>query len=149
MNAFSRFRKNESGAAMVEFALVFTFLLLPLIIGIMEFGRANWIKSAVTSAAREGTRYAIVHGFDSGALISDTAAISTYINTRARISPLNITTTYPDGNHNPGSRVQVQVSYAYTPVVRLFQASVGGRTVRIPFLTPRNITSTSRQIIAY
>jgi Flp pilus assembly protein TadG len=149
MNALSRFRDNESGAALVEFALVFTFLLLPLIFGVIEFGRANWIKSSVTSAAREGARYAIVHGFESGAAMTDTANISAYINTRAGISPINVTTTYVNGDHLPGSPVKVTVTYAYVPVIGNFQATIGGRTVRIPFLSARNITSSSQQIIAY
>jgi Flp pilus assembly protein TadG len=150
MNALSRFLRSETGGTLVEFALVFTFLLLPLIVGIMEFGRANWIKSTVTSAAREGARYALVHGSESGMAIGVVPdSVAAYVNQRARLSPLVIQTTYPDGTHIPGNRVQVQVTYAYTPVIRLFQASVGGRTVRIPFLTPRNITGTSRQIVAY
>ena len=150
MSCLQRFRDNESGAAMVEFAIVFVFMFLPLLFGALEFGRAAYIKSSVTSAAREGVRYAIVHGSTTGALPSDTAAISAYINTRARLTPLAITTTYTPANTNtPGSTVQVQVSFAYAPVVNLFQASIGGRTVRVPFLSARNITSTSQQIIHY
>lgn len=50
-----RFR-GESGAAAVEFALIATFLLIPLVVGIMEFSRAYNNQISLTSAAREGVR---------------------------------------------------------------------------------------------
>jgi Flp pilus assembly protein TadG len=52
-------RRGERGQALAEFALVLP-LLLVLIAGIIEFGRAWNIKQAVTDAAREGARYAVV-----------------------------------------------------------------------------------------
>jgi Flp pilus assembly protein TadG len=52
-------RLGERGQALAEFALVLPLLML-LIAGIIEFGRAWNIKQAVTDAAREGARYAVV-----------------------------------------------------------------------------------------
>jgi Flp pilus assembly protein TadG len=52
-------RKSARGQALAEFALVLPVLML-LIAGIVEFGRAWNIKQAVTDAAREGVRYAVV-----------------------------------------------------------------------------------------
>jgi Flp pilus assembly protein TadG len=52
-------RRGERGQALAEFALILPLLLL-LIAGIIEFGRAWNIKQAVTDAAREGARYAVV-----------------------------------------------------------------------------------------
>ncbi len=52
-------RRGERGQALAEFALVLPLLLL-LIAGIIEFGRAWNIKQAVTDAAREGARYTVV-----------------------------------------------------------------------------------------
>ncbi|MBM4608636.1 pilus assembly protein [Rhodococcus hoagii] len=49
-----RFR-SESGAAAVEFALVVPILLL-LVLGIIEFGRAYNIQNSLSAAAREGVR---------------------------------------------------------------------------------------------
>jgi Flp pilus assembly protein TadG len=48
-------RKNEKGQSLVEFALVVPLLLL-LVIGIFEFGRAWMTKNIMTGAAREGVR---------------------------------------------------------------------------------------------
>jgi len=52
-------RRGERGQALAEFALVLPLLLL-LIAGIIEFGRAWNIKQAVTDAAREGARFYVV-----------------------------------------------------------------------------------------
>jgi len=52
-------RKNEKGQSMVEFALVVPLLLF-LVVGIFEFGRAWMTKNLVTGAAREAVRmYAV------------------------------------------------------------------------------------------
>jgi Flp pilus assembly protein TadG len=55
----ARFLLNQRGQALAEFALVLPVLML-LIAGIIDFGRAWNIKQAVTDAAREGARYAVV-----------------------------------------------------------------------------------------
>lgn len=51
--------KNPHGQALVEMALVL-FLLLLLVIGIFEFGRAMYIKNTLTHAARAGARAGVV-----------------------------------------------------------------------------------------
>ena len=52
-------RTNERGQALAEFALVLPMLFMVLF-GIIEFARAWNIKQAVTDAAREGVRYAVI-----------------------------------------------------------------------------------------
>jgi Flp pilus assembly protein TadG len=47
----------------IEFAIVLP-LLLALVFGITEFGRALWTVNVMTSAAREGVRVAVVTGPD-------------------------------------------------------------------------------------
>jgi len=51
---------GSEGQAIVEFALVMPLLLL-LIIGVVEFGRAWNIKQVITDAAREGARIAVIY----------------------------------------------------------------------------------------
>jgi Flp pilus assembly protein TadG len=48
---------NDQGAAMVEFALVATMLLV-IVFGIIAFGRAYNAKTELTGAVREGARAA-------------------------------------------------------------------------------------------
>jgi Flp pilus assembly protein TadG len=51
--------RGESGQALVEMALILPVLLL-LVLGILEFGRAWNAKQVITDAAREGARLAVV-----------------------------------------------------------------------------------------
>jgi Flp pilus assembly protein TadG len=55
------FRRDDGGQALVEFALVLPVLLL-LILGLIDVARAVEEENTLAFAAREGTRYAIVHG---------------------------------------------------------------------------------------
>lgn len=52
------------GQALVEFVLVAPFFFL-LLLSIVEFGRAVYYIQILNNAAREGARYAIVHGHES------------------------------------------------------------------------------------
>ncbi len=54
---------GQSGAAIVEFSLVF-LLFLVLTIGLFEMGRAMWIYTTLSHAARQGARFAMVRGDD-------------------------------------------------------------------------------------
>jgi Flp pilus assembly protein TadG len=60
---FSPFRRKGSrrGQSVIEFALVLPILLL-VVFGITEFGRAFWTLNVLTQAAREGVRVAAVGG---------------------------------------------------------------------------------------
>jgi len=53
--------KHQQAQAMVEFALVLPILLL-LIVGIIEVGRAIFIYSSVVNASREAARYGSAYG---------------------------------------------------------------------------------------
>src|SRR4030042_1533872 len=53
--------RKEKAQTLVEFALVFPFILL-ITYGIIEFGRMMYIYAAVTGAAREGARYGAAVG---------------------------------------------------------------------------------------
>ena len=52
---------NDLGQSLVEFALVLPIFLL-VITGLFDLARAVWQENTLAYAAREGTRYAIVHG---------------------------------------------------------------------------------------
>jgi Flp pilus assembly protein TadG len=54
-----RARPGEKGAAAVEFAIILPLLLL-IIAGIVDFGRAFFTQVVLTNAAREGARAAVV-----------------------------------------------------------------------------------------
>jgi len=64
LSRLSRFfsdRGDERGQSLVEFALLLPLMLL-IITGLFDVARAVWEENTLAYAAREGTRYAIVHG---------------------------------------------------------------------------------------
>lgn len=54
-------RHDERGQSLVEFALLLPLMLL-IVTGLFDLARAVWQENTLAYAAREGTRYAIVHG---------------------------------------------------------------------------------------
>jgi hypothetical protein len=61
--------RSESGAQLVEFALVLPMLLL-VALGIGEFGILFQRYEVLTNAAREGARIAVLPGYDNNAVIT-------------------------------------------------------------------------------
>jgi Flp pilus assembly protein TadG len=66
---------KRRGVAIYEFAIV-CILCLMVLFGVVEFGRAIWIKQLMENAAREGARYAVVHTHD-----KTTADVQAYVRT--------------------------------------------------------------------
>ena len=118
---------------MVEFAVVAAFVFIPVVFGIVELGRLSWAKNTITAAAREGVRYAIVHGTASGA-VADSAAVATFVKGRTALSPIIVRSAWT-GSKDPGDTVTVRVDYTYTPLVKV----IPGKTIR----------GISKQIIAF
>jgi hypothetical protein len=53
------------GQSLVEFAMVMPIFLL-VVLAVFDLGRVVWALDATASAAREGARFAVVHGGSSG-----------------------------------------------------------------------------------
>ena len=112
--------QSEDGQALVEFALIFS-VLMGFVFGFMELCMMLYSYDMISESAREGTRYAIVHG--SSCLTSTNASCTTTVaNVNSYVSGLGwaspggkmiVATTYPDNNENQGSRVQVTVTYSF------------------------------------
>ena len=85
-----------------------------LIFGLIEFGRALFDYSMVSSLAREGVRYASVRGSTSGHAATATD-ISDYVKSKAVGLNVAVTTTWQPDNH-PGGTVSVQVQYTFRSV---------------------------------
>jgi Flp pilus assembly protein TadG len=54
-------REDDRGQSLVEFAILLPLMLL-IITGLFDVARAVWQENTLSYAAREGTRFAIVHG---------------------------------------------------------------------------------------
>ena len=57
----ARHRARASGQGLVEFSLVIPIFVV-MLFGIVDFGRVIWARNSLENAAREGARFAIVHG---------------------------------------------------------------------------------------
>lgn len=97
---------DERGQALAEFALVLPMILL-FIAGIIEFGRAWNIKQAVTDAAREGARYAVVQDPD----IESTDDVKAKIEERLALASIDSSIIAFSGDfHVAGGETTVTVS---------------------------------------
>lgn len=120
--------RAATGQALVETALVLPILVI-LLVGLFDVGRAIWLSNTLATAVREGSRYGVVHGALSGSPTGPGSAsytppdtdtvITARVRTYATGVPSNLTvqSTWPDGNANRGSRIVVTASFPFTPIL--------------------------------
>jgi Flp pilus assembly protein TadG len=129
---------RHRGQGIVEFALVLPVFLL-LTLGTIELGWLVYSNHTLTSATREGARYAMVNGERSGD-VADAVAVNEVIVERAGRLGDNVNSTFisfsPDAE--PGSEVTVRATYDYQPIVGMM---VG--------VSPMTLTSESTVIVQY
>jgi Flp pilus assembly protein TadG len=128
---------------MVEFMLSVIFLVL-LVVSILEVAAFIYTYSVLANAAKEGVRYAIVHGGNSGSpsgpgttvtassppcTSSNTSTSITNVQSRVRdfaafslhkisatgANAMNVYVCYLDGDNKLNSLVEVTVDYQYKP----------------------------------
>ena len=109
--------RGRRGSTMLEGALVMTTFVV-LLVGSMDFGRLGFAYNSVTYAAHLAARFAATSGSASGHAASvatiQANADSNLLGLDA--SKLTISVTWTP-NNNPGSQVQVVVSYGFQPLV--------------------------------
>jgi Flp pilus assembly protein TadG len=111
-----RFRRDQRGAAMVEFAIIAP-LLFALLFGIVDYGRLFFIYNNLTNAVREGARIGAVSGMTSADQTIVIAAVRSRINDRFRDSG-TVAITYPVTGVVRTARVQL-TNYPFKPVTFL------------------------------
>jgi len=143
-------RNGRRGATIVEFALFF-MLFLVVAVALMELGRGVWTYTTVAHAARQGARYAQVHG-SLYPIANGDSSIEQVVRTNAvGLDPQDVTVTtsweswdaangvwIQDNVNAQGSIVRVQVSYPF-------------RLVTGPLVLAQDtiqLRSTSRMIVA-
>jgi len=132
------FGRDERGATFVEFAIVSAIFIL-LVFGLIEFGIAYLARNTVTAAAREGARYAMVRGSDSGRL-ADTGSVAAFVRSRTSLSPIRVSTVWADATKKPGTIVNVNVQYTHRPMSPLAGLVLPDSVV---------LGSTSRMVIVF
>jgi Flp pilus assembly protein TadG len=108
-------RQDERGAAVVEFALVVPILLL-LVLGIAEFGRAYYIQASISQAAREGVRVMALQNSPAGAVAATQAAAQPLTLTNITVSP----NTCVASGSTPAATATVTVTHSFTFLSTLF-----------------------------
>jgi Flp pilus assembly protein TadG len=135
----SRRLGNESGQALMEMALLLPVLLL-IVLGIFEFGRAYHAKQVVQDAAREGARLAVVQD----PIITQDSVIAAVATRMSRSGipgtavTINFDTAPPPGGHwretGAMQQVYVGVDYRFGFFGPLLKAVTGSETMRIAAL---------------
>lgn len=155
-----RCRFEARGQSLVELALILPVLMLVLV-GILDFGRAFYAYNAISNAAREGARYGTIHptntdsdGFppyDGPETIEGKAVAQVFILDQEQF---RVRVRFPDPariddafcianpydpaclNSDPGSGdpIEVTVIYRFQPLTPLVSRLIGGGS----FLTLRS-----------
>jgi Flp pilus assembly protein TadG len=122
MKRIRHFLRSEDGAGMVEFAIA-SLVLMSMIFFVLEFGQATWRYNTIASLAKDGARWASLHGTN-GVTTADSAAVQDYVNGRSQGIVVIVRTSWPDGGSKAsGSRVQVTVEGNFTPRVSIIPHS--------------------------
>lgn len=143
-------RKSERGQSLIEFALTMALLLL-LLSGLVDLGRAIFTYMALREAAQEGAMYGSVYPTmtaniedrvmnssnvlqvlenDSG---SGTASLSFEGGEAVSAGEvIDISVSYPDGASCAGNGIRVGVEYSQFPLTMPFLgAIIGSQTINI------------------
>lgn len=111
-------RMRERGAAAVELAIILPLLLL-IIAGVVDFGRAFFTQVVLTNAAREGARAAVVDADWEGRALAATNGV-----------PKAVASAYPSAGCAPDSDITVTVTTEFDwlilgPAMSFFGVSGG------------------------
>lgn len=122
-----RNRRHDRGTVQIEFVLAFIVLMF-VIFWTWELVMAVYTYTVIADAAKEGVRYAIVHGTGNSNCsgpstgCGDTTGVNVInvVTDYAKyslhdISAMTVTVTYPDSSSDPPNRVRVTVAYTYVP----------------------------------
>ncbi len=127
--------QREDGSILIETALTFT-MMITMVLVIVECSMMVYTYSVIEEAAREGVRYASIHGADSASCSGPSTgcgdssgtnvvtAVTNYAGTYSgKLAGMNVTVTWPDGASTATSRVQVAIRYTYQPMFHFPGAS--------------------------
>ncbi|MGH7565200.1 MAG: TadE/TadG family type IV pilus assembly protein, partial [Gemmatimonadota bacterium] len=103
-----RLLPRDAGQSLAEFAILLP-VLMGVVIGIFEFGRAWNVDQVLTNAAREGGRLAVIQTSDQGDVLN---AVQSAL-TDAALDPSLATITVAGMDDGYGMQASVQIQYPY------------------------------------
>jgi Flp pilus assembly protein TadG len=98
-------RSSERGAVAVEFAILAPLLIM-LLLGIMEFGRAYNVQVSLSNAAREGVRVMAISNDQTAA---KTAAKNAAVALNPQLTDTNF--TFSPASCTSGAQMSVTIKY--------------------------------------
>lgn len=124
-------RKRQRGSALVEAGLTLV-VFLTTIFGLMDFGRMVWAYNLVSHAAREGTRYAMVHGKSSSspATAADIKNVVTQQAVGLDPNSMQVNVSWIPDN-KPGSAVKVALKYTFSSMTNFVGSGTFGSTLQV------------------
>jgi Flp pilus assembly protein TadG len=124
-------RKRQRGSALIEAGLTLV-AFMTVLFGIMEFGRMVWAYNLVSHAAREASRYAMVHGRNSSSPATADTIASVAKAQALGLNPASLTVAVswiPD--NKPGGAVKVAVQYSFAAATGLVGSGTFGSTSQV------------------
>jgi Flp pilus assembly protein TadG len=118
-------RRGKAGQTLVEFC-VCALVFFVLVFGVVDLARGVFAYNTLAHCAREGVRYAIVHGTNSTVSVGPTANDTTLASVvrgfagGLQTNNLTVLSSWPNGN-GTGAVVNVTVRYSFQPVTLFFQ----------------------------
>lgn len=128
-NIPQRIQGDQHGQAMMEFAFAF-IILISITLGIVDFGRAMYAKSAIDAASQEGVRRAIVTMQNSGVDVASTEAA-----VRDRMFGLDTSSASIDVTQSGPKMVDVTVTYDFRFVTPFIGSVLGGNNGMIQLVS--------------
>ena len=147
---FNKALNRQTGIATVEFAIVLP-LLLVLLLGVTEIGRAMIRYNALTKAAQEGARYAAAYALlgSTGVvdvtpqLLTEVRNVVVFGNTAGGGRPVlgGLQTAQVNVVDLGGDQVRVDVSYPYQPLIGPVLPNLGrGSSIATSFVMQASVT---------
>lgn len=116
-------KDSQRGAVAVEFALLLPILVV-LVMGIMEFGRAYNAQITLTHSARESVRSMAI---SNNPVAAKNRAVTTAVGLNPALSPANVaivTTASPNTACAPAATATVTISYSLPSLTGLFGSAI-------------------------
>lgn len=118
-------RRGEAGQTLVEFCIC-ALVFFMLVFGVVDLARGVFAYNTIAHCAREGVRFAVVHGTNNvvsvGPLDNDAtlASVVRGFATGLQTNNLTVLSSWPNGN-GTGMVVNVTVLYTFQPVTLFFR----------------------------
>lgn len=116
--------RRDAGQSLAEFAILLP-ILLGVVIGIFEFGRAWNVDQVLTNAAREGARLAVIPSSSQNDVIN---AVRDRLTDAALDPSLATIQVDDDGGYGTAAQVEVRYPFQFTflgPIIALMGGGEG------------------------